>query len=62
MGSYITNVYTCGCSLSVTCQVAMVKGADTLPTQNGLLVAMHMVYLVLLFVELFHYAGELSTL
>ena len=36
------------------------KGADTLPThtQNGLLVAIRMVYLVLLCVELFHYADE----
>ena len=37
--------------------------ADTLPTQNGFLVSMQMVYLVLLFVEeLFRYAGELRSL
>ena len=36
------------------------KGADTppTPTQNDLLVAMHMVYLVLLIVELFCYVDE----
>ena len=43
-----------------------VKGADTppthTPTQNDLLVAMHMVYLVLLIVELFRYVDEQSTL
>ena len=42
------------------------KGADTLPTptptQKDHLVAMRMVYLVLLIVELFHYADEQSTL
>ena len=42
------------------------KGADTPPThtpaQNDLLVAMHMVYLVLLIVELFRYVDEQSTL
>ena len=42
------------------------KGADTppthTPTQNDLLVAMHMVYLVLLIVELFRYVDEQSTL
>ena len=42
------------------------KGADTppmhMPTQNDLLVAMHMVYLVLLIVELFRYVDEQSTL
>ena len=38
------------------------KGADTPPTQIDLLVAMHMVYLVLLIVELFRYADEQSTL
>ena len=42
-----------------------IKGADTSPThthtQNDL-VAMHMIYLVPLFVELFHYADEQSTL
>ena len=44
----------------------IIKGADTLPThtptQNDLQVAMHMVYLVLLLVELFRYADEQSTL
>ena len=42
------------------------KGADTppthTPTQNDLLVAMLMVYLVLLIVELFRYVDEQSTL
>ena len=44
----------------------LLKGADTppthTPTQNDLLVAMHMVYLVLLIVELFRYVDEQSTL
>ena len=42
----------------------LIKGADTppTPTQNDLLVAMHMVYLVLLIVELFRYVDEQSTL
>ena len=43
-----------------------VEGADTspkpTPMQNDLLVAMHVVYLVLLLVELFRYADEQSTL
>ena len=41
-------------------------GADTpptpTPTHNGLVVATHTVYLVLLFEELFRYAGEPNTL
>ena len=55
-------------SLSVTCCTAgdPFEGADTppthMPTPNDLLVAMHMVYLVLLIVELFCYADEQSTL
>ena len=40
-----------------------IKGADTLhtPTENDLLVAMHIVYLVLLIVELFRYVDEQIT-
>ena len=45
-------------------QLHNIKGADTppTPTQNGILVAMPMVYLLLLVVEIFRYAGEQSTL
>ena len=55
------------CNLNITMiKILAIKGADTLPTptptQNDFLVAMHMVYLVLLLVELFRYADELSTL
>ena len=50
----------------LTMHVQSFKGADTppthTPTQNELLVAMHMVYLVLLIVELFRYVDEQSTL
>ena len=52
--------YVSGCGKST------IECADTpptpAPTQNDLLVAMHMVYLVLLIVALFRYVDEQSTL
>ena len=55
------NPFTCDFTLTVS----DIKGADTPPThpptQNDL-VTMHMVYLVLLIVELFRYVEEQSTL
>ena len=58
-------IYICGRTstrMHLIRNVGGVKGADTppthTPTQNDLLVAMHMVYLVLLIVELFSYVDE----
>ena len=61
----VHTVYTCADfsqDISLIFSILNYTPPTHTPTQNDLLVAVHMVYLVLLLVQLFRYADEQSTL